>query len=120
MSLGTTARLYFGQRRWLRRSTRAVFPEPTGPAILTRKARTEFWFFILWPCVSLRYEECVQGYDQNRHRIHDEPSKRMLRQSVEACGPGGRRDRARARGRRQIFQSVLLYRHGLRRAQNSS
>src|SRR5580704_10192622 len=38
MSLVTTARLYFGQSRRLNRSTSAVFPEPTGPALPTRNA----------------------------------------------------------------------------------
>src|ERR1700738_3514846 len=41
MSFVTTARLYFGHSRRLNRSTSAVFPEPTGPAITTRNARID-------------------------------------------------------------------------------
>src|SRR5277367_5617945 len=39
MSLVTTATEYFGYNTWLRRSTRAVLPEPTGPATPMRKGR---------------------------------------------------------------------------------
>src|SRR5580704_17709345 len=44
MSFVTTARLYFGHSRRLNRSTSAVFPEPTGPAIPTRNARIDVDF----------------------------------------------------------------------------
>src|SRR5579863_5787046 len=38
ISLVTTPRFKPGQSRLLKRSTRAVFPQPTGPAIPTRNA----------------------------------------------------------------------------------
>src|SRR5260370_33570761 len=43
MSLVTTPKFKPGQSRLHKRSTRAVFPQPTGPAIPTRNA------LILWP-----------------------------------------------------------------------
>src|ERR1700730_16289221 len=46
MSFVTTARLYRGKSRRLSRSTSAVFPEPTGPAMPTRNARDELCFSI--------------------------------------------------------------------------
>src|ERR1700738_2848353 len=54
MSFVTTARLYFGQSRRLNRSTSAVFPEPTGPAIPTRNARVESCLRIFPPAAGAR------------------------------------------------------------------
>src|SRR5215472_17759859 len=49
MSLVTTARLYFGHSPRLRRSTSAVFPDPTGPAMPTRNARANLLTLIFAP-----------------------------------------------------------------------
>src|SRR4051812_27220077 len=50
MSFVTTARSIFGQSSLLSRSTRAVFPLPTGPAMPTRNARDSVVRDIAPPC----------------------------------------------------------------------
>src|SRR5216683_7715386 len=46
MSLVTTARFNFGKSLLLSRSTSAVLPDPTGPAIPTRNALPRSWLSI--------------------------------------------------------------------------
>src|ERR1700719_4561293 len=91
MSFVTTARLYRGNSRRLSRSTSAVLPEPTGPAMPTRNARNEFCFSIV-PALKIA-SVCARPSLPCRPthgRLPGAPVRRRRRPNAGGCDRAGR------------------------------
>src|SRR5271155_2697523 len=102
MSLVTTARLYFGQSLWLRRSTKAVLPEPTGPAMPIRNAREGTELVIFLPWLSWLREPLANARYRRQSRV--ERARRTRQPNAGECGLGDKRGQARATDRHPKLQ----------------
>src|SRR5271165_7333689 len=127
MSFVTTARLSFGNSFLLSRSTSAVFPDPTGPAIPTRNALTRIPFPIVHtpvylspttnPALPLRqtkahHKQCPQVSARNATRqafSHEIFNRRQSKNQNEwGCGAPRPYERRRASGHREWQRTMRL------------